>query len=105
MESKDYIDLNDLIPIAKLGDKLILLIAEEDADNPSAICVQANLETCNFTSAESIQGFLKFNPYEQVDWRDKNVRYMYHDIIYKKFSNKTIIEMIIDFTDKYEKSR
>lgn len=100
----ELIRFNELVPVAKLGNHIILFVREVDADNPMAFCVQAHLESRKFYPVQWIQYYLKSNPFESVKWRDPEIRYLYHDIISRTYLKEAIEEMILDFVAKVEDS-
>ncbi len=96
----DIIDWNELVPVAQFAESFVLLVHESQRDDPRAMAVQVNLGRRVFSEVMEIGHFLKFNPFEQVNHEDINVRFMYHDIIMRKFTKEAILAMNIDFTNK-----
>lgn len=90
-------DFNDMIPITRLRNHLLLLMMRINKDNHNALCNPANLETRCLYAAVSILNYMKSSFYQQVDWRYSDIRFMYHDIINRRFQTGVISEMIKEF--------
>ena len=96
-------DFRKLVPVANFGDSLILMVHENDVNNRNnPICVQVNLGFKKFDKIQGIGRYLKFNPYEPVDWKNPQVRYMYQDIIMREFDNDDITRMLSEFSQALE---
>jgi len=102
MDSIDYIDINELYPVGKIGDNIILMVLEKDKNNSKALSVQVDFTNHKFGNVQEIGKYLKFNNYNNVEGIEGDNRYKYQDWISKKISDSEIIRMIVEFTDKLQ---
>ena len=99
---ENIIDFCDLVPIFKLGDSIVLMIHENELYTVNPACVKVNLGFKNFEKIIGLDYYLKFGFYEPVDWKNKDVRNMYQDIMMRKFNIQLITRMLIEFTQILE---
>jgi hypothetical protein len=90
----DALDLDDLIPVARLGDNLFLLVYKDDIENPDCYAIKVD-----FLERECYVGklddFLKFTPYDAVvdELTRKNIR----DRVKKSIPDKVFLKATTDF--------
>src|ERR1035437_488480 len=99
---EEVIDFCELVPMYKLGQTLVLMIHDSELGTENPMCVQVNFGFKKFHKIQGLDYYLKFNPYEPVDWKNKDVRYMYHDMMMRKFNLDDVSTMICQFSQALE---
>ena len=78
---KNLYQIEDLFPVAKGSEKLLLLIRNKDIDNPECLAVQVDLSSRTYY-IDLIQRFLKFGNYEEIEQDTKLIEHYRYKIDY-----------------------
>ena len=98
---KNLYQIEDLFPVAKGSEKLLLLIRDKDIDNPECLAVQVDLSSRTYY-IDLIQRFLKFGNYEEIE-RDAILIEHYRYKVDSAMPDEVLVNMLVDFTKKIEK--
>ena len=98
---KNLYQIEDLTPIAKGSEKLLLLIRNKDIDNPECLAVKVDLSSKEY-HIELLQRFLKFGNYEEIN-QDLLVIDYYRSKVDRALPDEVLVNMLVDFTKKIEK--
>lgn len=98
---EDLYQIEDLTPIAKGSERLLLLVRNEDVDNPMCLALEVNLSSKEY-HIELIQRFLKFGVYEEIN-QDLLVIDYYRSKVDGALPDEVLVNMLVDFTKKIEK--
>lgn len=91
---KEVLSFEDLTVIAQLGDTVLLLIKTEDIDKEGADCVQIHLGSGEFNK-NNISLFIKFNPFEETNYKNEAEQKYYKDLIFRKLDNQKLFEILL----------
>lgn len=98
---KNLYQIEDLFPVAKGSEKLLLLIRNKDIDNPECLAVQVNLSSRTYY-IDLIQRFLKFGNYEEIN-EDPLVIEWYRSKVDGALPDEVLVHMLVNFTKEIEK--
>lgn len=98
---KNLYQIEDLFPVAKGSEKLLLLIRNKDIDNPECLAVQVDLSSRTYY-IDLLQRFLKFGLYEEIE-RDAILIEHYRYKVDSAMPDEVLVNMLVDFTKKIEK--
>lgn len=98
---KNLYQIEDLTPIAKGSERLLLLVRNEDVDNPMCLALKVNLSSKEY-HIELLQRFLKFGVYEEIN-QDLLVIDYYRSKVGGALPDEVLVNMLVDFTKKIEK--
>lgn len=72
---------SDLVPVAHFAQSFILFFHREEIDTAEALCIQANSPFKCFNVVIPIGNYLKFNPFEPIDFINPDLWPYYHEEI------------------------
>ena len=98
---KNLYQIEDLFPVAKGSEKLLLLIRNKDIDNPECLAVQVDLSSRTYY-IDLIQRFLKFGNYEEIEQDTKLIEH-YRYKVDSAMPDEVLVNMLVDFTKMIEK--
>lgn len=98
---KNLYQIEDLTPIAKGSERLLLLVRNEDVDNPMCLALKVNLSRKEY-HIELLQRFLKFGLYEEIEQNTKLIEH-YRYKVDSAMPDEVLVNMLVDFTKNIEK--
>lgn len=98
---KNLYQIEDLFPVAKGSEKLLLLIRNKDIDNPECLAVKVDLSSRTYY-IDLIQRFLKFGNYEEIEQDAKLIEH-YRYKIDSEMPDEVLVDMVVNFTKEIEK--
>ena len=98
---KNLYQIKDLFPVAKGSEKLLLLIRNEDIDNPLCLALKVDLSSKEY-HIELLQRFLKFGLYEEIE-RDAILIEHYRYKVDSAMPDEVLVDMVVNFTKEIEK--
>lgn len=98
---KNLYQIEDLTPIAKGSERLLLLVRNEDVDNPMCLALEVNLSSKEY-HIELIQRFLKFGNHEEIEQDTKLIEH-YRYKIDSEMPDEVLVDMVVNFTKEIEK--
>ena len=98
---EDFYQIEDLTPIAKGSERLLLLVRNEDVDNPMCLALEINLSRKEY-HIELLQRFLKFGNYEEIN-QDLLVIDYYRSKVDGALPDEVLVDMVVNFTKEIEK--
>lgn len=98
---KNLYQIEDLTPIAMGSERLLLLVRNEDVDNPLSLALKVDLSSKVY-HIDLIQRFLKFGNYEEIE-RDAILIEHYRYKVDSAMPDEVLVNMLVDFTKKIEK--
>ena len=98
---KNLYQIEDLTPIAMGSERLLLLVRNEDVDNPMCLALKVHLSSKEY-HIELLQRFLKFGNYEEIE-RDAILIEHYRYKVDSAMPDEVLVNMLVDFTEKIEK--
>lgn len=98
---KNLYQIEDLTPIAMGSERLLLLVRNEDVDNPMCLALEVNLSSKEY-HIELLQRFLKFGRYEEIE-RDAILIEHYRYKVDSAMPDEVLVHMLVNFTKEIEK--
>ena len=98
---KNLYQIEDLFPVAKGSEKLLLLIRNKDIDNPLCLALKVDLSSKVY-HIDLIQRFLKFGNYEEIEQDTKLIEH-YRYKVDSAMPDEVLVNMLVDFTKMIEK--
>ena len=92
--------IEDLLPIVKGSEKLLLFVRTEDKENPEALALEVNLSRRTY-SIDLLQRYLKFGNYEEIN-EDPLVIEWYRSKVDGALPDEVLVNMVVDFTSAIE---
>lgn len=92
--------IEDLLPIVKGSEKLLLFVRVEDKENPEALALEVNLSQRTY-SIDLLQRYLKFGNYEEIN-EDLLVIEWYRSKVDGALPDEVLVNMVVDFTSAIE---
>lgn len=98
---KNLYQIDDLFPVAKGSEKLLLFVRNEDKENPEALALEVNLSQRTY-SIDLLQRYLKFGNYEEIN-EDPLVIEWYRSKVDSAMPDEVLVDMVVNFTKEIEK--
>jgi hypothetical protein len=92
------VEIADLDAVAHIEDDLALFIYCEDEDIGTSLCVQANFDTGQFGTVQSMALYIESDSYEPI--QDNDTRISYRKRIKLEMNPDAVAAMLRDFTRK-----
>lgn len=98
---KNLYQIEDLFPVAKGSEDLLLFTRNEDIDNPLCLALKVDLSSKVY-HIDLIQRFLKFGNYEEIEQDAKLIEHYKHKVD-AEIPDEVLVHMLVNFTKEMEK--